>query len=333
MNHQISLCYHPTTVVFVDDNLDFINSIRAEIKRILHCKFYSEPLNALDFFKNYYRIKPFTQRCFVKPADEQTNHLFYNVNLRVIHQEIRTAERFEEVAVAVIDYTMPDMNGVELSQQLRAINPAIRILLLTGEADHDTAVQLFNNGVIDKFVKKSTPELIKVLTQTIKELEDKYFINLSQVIINKMNGSSDNLKRLGDISFVNFFNQLCHEKLIVEYYLIDEQGSFLLIDGKGASYRLVIVDNSEMENFYESATTEKAPKAILDVLSNKVKMPVFLTENQLWTHPADWETYLYPVQRLNGLNTYYYTLIENPISNEGCTEQIVPYKTYLKKAC
>ena len=131
MTSQICLCYHPTTTVLVDDNQDFIQTIKYKLKKDLRCQFYTDPVKALRFFKEEYQPKPFTQRCFVEPAEEQIDHLFFNVDLRQIHKEVYVAERFAEISVVVIDYTMPGMNGLELSRQLKAINPTIRILLLT----------------------------------------------------------------------------------------------------------------------------------------------------------------------------------------------------------
>lgn len=256
MNKSISLCYHPTTTVFVDDNQDFMRSIQLELRKTFPCKFYSDPLKALDFFRSGYQSHPFIQRCFIALTDEdldhlkRSDHLFYNVDLRQIHKEIHVAERFKEVAVAVIDYTMPELNGLELSKKIRAAHPNIRILLLTGEADHNLAVEAFNEGIIDKFIRKDTPELITVLVQTIKELEHHYFIKLSQIILDKMNDSSTTLQCLSNPNIIKLFANICQKYHITEYYLIDSTGNFLLIDENNNPHWLALMSENELNKIY-----------------------------------------------------------------------------------
>lgn len=331
MNYSISLCCHPTTTLFVDDNQDFINIIKLKLGDSLCYKFYSSSLKALDFFKSVYQAKPFIQRCFIEPTNEYSDQLFYNVDLRRIHKEIYLSQRFDEIAVAVIDYTMPELDGLELSKQIRTIHPSIRILLLTGEADHEIAVQLFNEGIIDKFIKKDTPDLINVLIRAIKELEHKYFVGLSQTIIDKMNGSANNFSRLSDPGFVNLFNQLRQEKDIIEYYLVDSNGGFLLIDRQGNPYWLAVLSAQELEGFYEYAETEKAPEDVIIALKNKTKLPFFYTDEDLRTPPHAWAKYLHPAQSFQGLDTYYYTLISDPNRYQWDLDKVKLYKDHLAR--
>ncbi|MDF2868215.1 MAG: CheY-like receiver [Gammaproteobacteria bacterium] len=331
MKSQISLCYHPTKVVLVDDNPDFIAAIKLELGKELRCSFYTNPLKALEFFKMY-KPEPFTKRCFVTPSDEKSDHLFFNVDLRQIHKEVHVSDRFNEIAVVVIDYTMSRVDGLELSRQLKIRHPNIRIILLTGEADHDLAVMAFNEGIIDKFIKKGSQDLSGLLIKNIRELEQKYFLILSQSIIDKMNGSSDKLYRLRDPHIINFFNQLCREKAIIEYYLIDSNGSFLLIDNKGCPYWLALLSNQELYEFYEYAATEKAPQAVISALKDRQKMPFFYTDDDLTTPPSGWEDYLHPAQTIPGTTTYHYTLIENASPYNWYLDKIISYQTYLLQA-
>lgn len=149
MNSQICLGYHPTTVVFVDDNKSFLQALQLQLKNKLIGQFYSEPLKALQSLTHEYQVNSFTQRCLM-PSDESADQLFSKVNLRQIHKQCEVKTRFEEIAVCVIDFMMPGMNGLELSRKIKAIHPSIHILLLTGEADHELAVEAFNEGIIDR---------------------------------------------------------------------------------------------------------------------------------------------------------------------------------------
>ena len=41
--------------------------------------------------------------------------------------------------VAVVDLKMPDMDGIEVMEQLRAAQPFVEVLMLTGHGSHDSA--------------------------------------------------------------------------------------------------------------------------------------------------------------------------------------------------
>ncbi len=60
----------------------------------------------------------------------------------------------EDVSVIVSDMSMPQMNGVQLLKKVRALNPEIVRIMLTGNADLDTAMQAVNKGGIFRFLVK-----------------------------------------------------------------------------------------------------------------------------------------------------------------------------------
>lgn len=326
---NIGFCYHPTTIVLVDDSEDFVSAIELPLKKTRCCRSYTDPLKALAFFENDYEPAPFTQRCFISPLEEKVDHLFFNVDLRQIHQEIQRADRFKEVAVVVIDYTMPGLDGLELSRKLRQRYPDIRIILLTGEADHELAINAFNEGIIDKFIKKSTPDLANVLMSVIRTLEHSYFNQLSQTIFNKMKGEQDTLSRLSDPAFIELFNSLCQNQNIVEYYLVDSNGSYLLVDEKANPYWLALLDEEEFAEFYTTANREKAPPSVTNALKNKQKLPFFYSDDDLQTLPADWDEFLHPASLLTGKVNYYYALIKGPGIYDWPSASIISYQRYL----
>ena len=68
---------------------------------------------------------------------------------------IYNKERFGETSVVVVDFAMPQMNGEEFCRKLGQLKGnSVKIIMLTGEADEEMAVRLFNAGVIDKFLRK-----------------------------------------------------------------------------------------------------------------------------------------------------------------------------------
>lgn len=60
----------------------------------------------------------------------------------------------EKFAVFVVDYNLPEMNGLELIKQAQIISPDTISLILTGEANLDLAISAINQGNIFKFLVK-----------------------------------------------------------------------------------------------------------------------------------------------------------------------------------
>lgn len=58
--------------------------------------------------------------------------------------------------VVVTDIRMPDMDGLQLFQRLRAVDPDIPVILITGHGDIATAVQCMRDGAYD-FLSKPYP--------------------------------------------------------------------------------------------------------------------------------------------------------------------------------
>ena len=53
----------------------------------------------------------------------------------------------------IAEYTLPTMNGIELCEVIRRINPEIRLILIAEQSGPDFEWYL-NNGMIDRFMLK-----------------------------------------------------------------------------------------------------------------------------------------------------------------------------------
>lgn len=70
---------------------------------------------------------------------------------------LRKIAELEEFAVVVADMQMPGMNGVEFLQSVKELSPNSVRMMLTGNADMDTAIQAVNDGNIFRFLTKPCP--------------------------------------------------------------------------------------------------------------------------------------------------------------------------------
>ena len=67
---------------------------------------------------------------------------------------LKLVEKEGAYAVVVADMNMPGINGVELLARLREIVPDTVRIMLTGQADQETAVEAVNHGQIFRFLHK-----------------------------------------------------------------------------------------------------------------------------------------------------------------------------------
>ncbi len=80
----------------------------------------------------------------------------------------------EDPSVVLLDLKMPDINGLEVLQRLKEIDPHIPIIMVTAHGDIQTAVEAIKLGAYDFIVKP--PEfnkLVLILQRAIESLELK----------------------------------------------------------------------------------------------------------------------------------------------------------------
>jgi len=65
-----------------------------------------------------------------------------------------------EFDLIISDLKMPGMSGIEVLKSVRTLQPAIPVILITGYASIDTAVEAMKNGAADYISKPFAPELL-----------------------------------------------------------------------------------------------------------------------------------------------------------------------------
>lgn len=95
--------------------------------------------------------------------DDRQVHALFTALLTAENFVVRTFERGEELlewlganeaAVCLSDYRLPDMDGLEVLEQVRKLRPACQRILITGFLDTQSMQMALNSGTIQYFLNK-----------------------------------------------------------------------------------------------------------------------------------------------------------------------------------
>ena len=86
-----------------------------------------------------------------------------------------------------LDYSLPDMSGLEILKKIHEYNPKLPVVMVSGQEDIETAVNLLKEGAYDYFVKEEDAKnrLWNALKKVRENLELKNEINHLKVEIGK----------------------------------------------------------------------------------------------------------------------------------------------------
>ncbi len=174
------LIAYPTTILWVDDDALFLQSVSRAFNQYYQIKTYPSPIQAVQFFQNYraqLSSSFFLSGCNQLEEYYLSNHLPVDIDLKAIAALHTNQQRLNDIAVMIVDYDMPDMTGIELCRKLQSV--PIKKILLTGQTDHAEAVNAFNEGIIHCFIRKDDPQLSNNLLLYINNLTRQYFNEIS----------------------------------------------------------------------------------------------------------------------------------------------------------
>jgi DNA-binding NarL/FixJ family response regulator len=85
------------------------------------------------------------------------------VDLRIVGEAADGQEAMRKILetdpdVILLDISMPGMDGLDVTKQLKAINPKVRILILTMHAEEQYAPRLMRAGAMGYVTKHAAPE-------------------------------------------------------------------------------------------------------------------------------------------------------------------------------
>lgn len=311
------LFYYPTEVVLLDDDPDFLDAVSLLLRRDLSYRLFQSANQALDHVNNSSQHIEMVRRCYSSyktgPFDSDTlNH----IDINEIYKEVYNQQRFSTPSVVVVDYSMPEMNGLEYCMSLT--NPYVKKILLTGQADTDLAVQAFNDGLIDQYISKKDQNLQLKLNRSITNLQQHYFSRTFKLITDPVIANNQS-RFINNPDFVNFFRDILLRDNIAEYYLIDEPYSgFFMLNEQGEVSILLILPEQQLEQHATICAAADAPAALNKALSSGQQMPLFNISNSSEAPQSDvfdnWENYYVACEKISDRASYYCALIKPPSS-------------------
>lgn len=306
---KLPLIYYPTTLYWIDDDSLFLNIAADRFSTHFRIKSSHSPNGTVKYF-NEYKHHRNNIECF-KACNEfesydLANHLPIDLDLCTFRDLRNKPNKIDEIAVIIVDYRMPGMNGIELCKKISSI-PSKKILL-TGEADFQEAIQAFNEGVIDCFICKDEPQIDKILTDNISRLTKEYFLNYCQPIFHHL--AADKGIPQCDPAFINLVETLLTKNNIKEYYLADKNGGMLFIDSNKNEFYLAVQTNNSLDSFTELHSDDTEATFFLKDVADRTKIPFFGVGEEAWgKEPIHWGNCFYTANVLKGQDTYYWSFI------------------------
>jgi CheY-like chemotaxis protein len=160
------LFHRPGTVVFLDDDPDYLEMLALVLPRSWHLKLFLRPSDCIAYLMQeppFWEADAWNQQQLIglwregKPLIPQ-----------ILAYWSRYTERYALSRVVVVDFSMPGMDGLQVLSELGDW-PGARVLL-TGQADEQVAVRAFNRGLIDQFIPKQTQDISRRLREAVEHL-------------------------------------------------------------------------------------------------------------------------------------------------------------------
>jgi CheY-like chemotaxis protein len=332
MKISLPVYKHPTAIMFVDDSASFIGSVEFQIDPGMVVTSFHDAREALAWLIAAHEANPLPGLPIHVGYDEQSNQFDRRTIALDLDQIYKTAcnpARFDFPAVVVVDYAMPNINGLDFCRTLTRMGLPCKRILLSGKADETLAVKAFNEGVIDRYLKKSDPTAMCRLEAEIVSLQTGYFVQHSGIL-------SDHLVRqafsfLSDGAFATLVAAVITRHGFVEHFLFAQPPGILFLDGDGRPTLMVVVSEVDLISQFEVAHEYGAPADLLSALSDKAVVPFFWESGGMYTEKsADWKTYCRPAHVCTGQENFYWALFEVP--DKFLREPVYSYHQFVQAA-
>ncbi|UTW54463.1 response regulator [Kordiimonas sp. SCSIO 12610] len=245
--------FHPCSTLILDDDEDFLNSMRAFMARHCASLCYSSPGQAMQKLFHTQEITSELHDFFSKYGygvdgeSIETGDCVVLLKSSKLRQYTQLADRFKMISVVIVDYQMPTMTGLEFCRAIADI--PVKKILLTGKANTDQIIDAFNEGLIDRFISKSDPDALIKIRQMVKQLHQDYIGTAISPYAKALRVAHTQEFEQHDVSVV--LDQVYEQFPFTEYYYLPQPRSFMLCNGDGEKKLCLLSTEKELIDLAE----------------------------------------------------------------------------------
>ncbi|HYE48016.1 MAG TPA: hypothetical protein VEB20_00385 [Azospirillaceae bacterium] len=302
--------FHTTTLVAVDDDPVFLESLAFTLARDIRCEVYDSPADALEAVRGRAGLLARARSLLAPLSPEDMQDLPGDTEDRAVRLRMSRilalagdAERHRQISTVLVDYDMPGMDGLAFCRALGDL-PVLKILL-TGKADAGLAVAAFNEGIIDRFVLKQDPDVRQRLRAEVRDGVRRYFRRTTRFMRDILGAGGCFLH---DPDFAEHFHGLAAREGIAEYYLLKDPPGLLCLRADRSGFVLLVQDRDQVEAHRETARSCGAAPALVAAMGEEGVQPWFAPESRDDRHAWD----LHPAVRVGGGGRWACSMLDIP---------------------
>lgn len=160
--------------------------------------------------------------------------------------EAKSKVKNSEFDLIITDLRLPDYDGILLMTEIKAIHPAVPVLLMTGYSDVSTAVKAIKNGAADYISKPFNPEEVLLVINNALHSDSKELNNVASI-----SKSVKQATKKAENNFVQGISK-ASQKLAEYIQLVSPTNMSVLIIGESGTGKEVIAksihENSSRKN-------------------------------------------------------------------------------------
>ena len=330
-DHQLLPLYHPTSVLLVGDDPEFLRSLSLALGGSYQCIWFRSPLEAIAHVHSQAgstdgsvtpdALPPADAMEHIRDPDERALHL----RASRLPQVFTDAGRFGKTSVIVSDQTLPGMSGMTMLAQIHDV--PMRRVLLSASDDAPLAEGALRDGLIDAVCNKQDPALNDRLATQLQRLQLEFFRGLTGPIEPALKRADTRF--LLEPALGTAFQAFVEDNAIIEYCVCMQPPGILGLDEEGNPALLIVVDDDYRQASFEIAHAERAPTELLRHLIRGDEIAVFPTTNGFYADglAVDWRDCLWPCLPL-GITDWMCAIIDEPDIASMVCGSIASYASY-----
>ena len=274
MGLTLSLFRRPGSIVFLDDDTDYLETLAMVIPAAWQVALYSRP----SAFLRRMREEPARWEADAMQQLQMIDRWRQGQPLlpQVLHYWATHPERYQLAQTSVVDYAMPGTDGLTVLNTLLDW-PGSRVLL-TGQADEQIAIQAFNNGLIDQFVPKQTTDITRHLLGVLQRLAQAPHPRLNTMWRSVLTSNQLSLLQIPSVAQYLRDYTLNHW---VEYAVIGEPFGLLGVDGHGQVHWLQLEPTASLGDLAELAASAALGMDTIQAIRNGERLAAVELHQQL----------------------------------------------------